>query len=286
MREKIPEIVEQLSGLENEYVCVPLEEYLNGLRVPVPLNKQPGVILLLVSDGILDIKIGYNDFQIKKGELVIIQPQKPYAIEKVRTNVKGMALFIKGDGMIGTMGNHSLIFSLDILETWSDSKYHVDDKLFGFIENIFNRIWFEYKHPSNNLTIVNAYVITLLIELKAIQTLHAGKNISAINITRKFKNEVFHSIDINLPVSDFAKRLSLSTNHLNKSVKAVTGMSATQLLAKIKITEAKYLLFMADLTVADIAARLGFDDPSYFSRFFKKHEDITPLDFRKKIELS
>ena len=60
-------------------------------------------------------------------------------------------------------------------------------------------------------------------------------------------------------------------------------MSTTKLLGKMKIIEAKFLLLRVDTSVSDVANRLGFEDLSYFSRFFKKHEGITPIDFRKKI---
>ena len=89
-----------------------------------------------------------------------------------------------------------------------------------------------------------------------------------------------------MTVSEFADRLSVTPNHLNKSIKSVTGHSASHLINKIKVTEAKYLLMIANNTVSDVAERLGFSDISYFSRFFKKMEAVTPNEYRKKIDMS
>ncbi|HEY0299583.1 MAG TPA: AraC family transcriptional regulator [Arachidicoccus sp.] len=48
------------------------------------------------------------------------------------------------------------------------------------------------------------------------------------------------------------------------------------------LLEAKRLLVNGDMTIAEIAANLNFEDNSYFNRFFKKYEGITPNDFRKQ----
>lgn len=278
------DIVERLSKLDKEYVCSSLSDFFCGLEIPTPFKKQSGLLLLLITKGHLRVKIAYEDSMFDKGDLLVIQPSKPFSIESFSNDLEGISIYIKGDGMLGTMGSHSLIFSLDILDTWSKSKYTLKSDLFEFILNIFNRILKEHNNSNSNMSIVNAYVITLFLELKGIHTQDAGKNLAAIDITRKYKIEVFKTINTSLAISEYANKLSVTTNHLNKAIKTITGMSATQLLSKIKITEAKYLLFRADISVAEVATQVGFDDQSYFSRFFKKQEGISPIDFRKKIE--
>jgi AraC-like DNA-binding protein len=52
------------------------------------------------------------------------------------------------------------------------------------------------------------------------------------------------------------------------------------------VSEAKALLSHTDLTVNEIAARVGILDPSYFSRFFRKQVGLTPIDFREKMKKS
>ncbi|WP_162845402.1 helix-turn-helix domain-containing protein [Labilibaculum antarcticum] len=265
-----------------DYSCIRVEEFLPNLKIPVPPIKENSVSLIYITEGVLNIKVGYSDYTICQSELLIIQPFKPYSIEKESSNAKGIILQITADGMIGTMGSHSLIFNLDILETWSRSKYSIDKKLSHFIENIFERIYLEYCGGINNLMLVNAYAITLILELNGISKNLSKFNSAAIDLTHRFKKEVYNRLEINLPISEYAKHLSVTPNHLNKSIKLVTGESTSSLLSKIKLTEAKYLLFMAELTIADIADKLGFDDSSYFSRFFKKHEGISPVEYRSK----
>jgi AraC-like DNA-binding protein len=78
----------------------------------------------------------------------------------------------------------------------------------------------------------------------------------------------------------FAHKLAIHVNHLNRSVKQVTGKSTTTHISERIITEAKALLKYSDWTVAQIAYALGFDYPTYFNNFFKKMTGNSPTSFR------
>jgi len=82
--------------------------------------------------------------------------------------------------------------------------------------------------------------------------------------------------------SYFAKKLNITTSHLNDCVKASTGKSVTYWLQNAMITEAQRLLYYTENEVKEIAFTLGFEDHTYFSRLFKKITKETPLAFRKK----
>ncbi|MBN7809434.1 helix-turn-helix domain-containing protein [Algoriphagus sp. H41] len=81
--------------------------------------------------------------------------------------------------------------------------------------------------------------------------------------------------------SFYADLLSLSLKQLNRLSKASSGKTLSQLILDRVILEAQRLLSYSDGTVAEIAGQLGFDDPSYFSRFFRKKTGNTPEQFRK-----
>ncbi|EEX34394.1 MULTISPECIES: helix-turn-helix domain-containing protein [Vibrio] len=282
MIEKSSELAKHLSQSEAEYLCVPLTEYLGATTLPTPICKQQDVLILLIERGKLSVSIDHQDAILIEGELLIVQPNKPHSIIFASDDISGMAYLIKGDGLIGAMGDHSLIFSLEILSTWSESKYTLTRDFAEFIKNIFTRIYYEYAQPHSNSILVNAYTITLLLELESIHDMNNDRKVSAVDIVRRYKKDIANTINQKYSASDYALRLSMTPNHLNKSVKSVTGLSASQLLHRMKITEAKYLLYRADLSIETIGVQLGFEDLSYFSRFFKKQEGMTPSEFRKK----
>ncbi|WP_235917492.1 helix-turn-helix domain-containing protein [Hymenobacter busanensis] len=70
-------------------------------------------------------------------------------------------------------------------------------------------------------------------------------------------------------------------NHLNRAVKEATGKPTTVHIAERIIGEAKALLHHTSWSTAEIAYSLGFEYPTYFNNFFKKHTGTTPLAFRK-----
>ena len=104
----------------------------------------------------------------------------------------------------------------------------------------------------------------------------------------QFKNkidELIHASESHksgkpLSVSDMAKNLHVSAGYLNKVIKSTTGKTASLYIHEKLIFEAKSYLSNTDLKVNEIAYILGFDDHSYFSRFFKKLTGYTPAGYR------
>jgi len=82
---------------------------------------------------------------------------------------------------------------------------------------------------------------------------------------------------------DYAAMLYVTPNHLNALSKDVTGRSAGELIRDRILLEAKRLLVNAKMTISEIALELDFADNSYFSKFFKKYEGVTPEVFRNGI---
>ncbi|MEX8548366.1 MAG: helix-turn-helix transcriptional regulator [Mucilaginibacter sp.] len=79
---------------------------------------------------------------------------------------------------------------------------------------------------------------------------------------------------------DYADRLAVHVNHLNKVLKETTGSTTTETISKRLIQEAKILLKQTHWSVAEIAYTLGFDDLAHFSNYFKKQTTLAPLAFR------
>jgi AraC-like DNA-binding protein len=109
---------------------------------------------------------------------------------------------------------------------------------------------------------------------------------AAYRLTHAFKVLLTERIRQQHRVTDYASQLSISPNHLNKAVKEATGKSPTRWIDEALVLEAKVLLSQTASPVATIADQLGFNDPSYFSRLFRRYEGISPLDFRRLIESS
>lgn len=80
---------------------------------------------------------------------------------------------------------------------------------------------------------------------------------------------------------DYAHRLALHSNHLNKALKEVTGKTTKEHIGSRLMQEAKFLLRQTDWSIAEIGYSLGFEYPSHFSGFYKKHTKYAPSEFRR-----
>jgi AraC family transcriptional activator of pobA len=83
------------------------------------------------------------------------------------------------------------------------------------------------------------------------------------------------------PVAFYADRIGISATHLNRVARAVAGHSLQDLINLRLLEEARRNLVFTHLPAQSIGLALGFSDPAYFSRFFRKHAGTTPGGFRK-----
>jgi len=81
-------------------------------------------------------------------------------------------------------------------------------------------------------------------------------------------------------VAQYAEALDVTANHLNQAVRSTTGATASETIHQRLFLESRRLLLHTGRNVADIAVDLGFREPSYFNRFFRRMAGMTPRAFR------
>ena len=82
-------------------------------------------------------------------------------------------------------------------------------------------------------------------------------------------------------VQEYANRLNVSVRSLSNSVNECSGKSPLIFINNRIILEAKRLVLYSDLMIKEIAYMLGYDDPSYFVKHFKRHTGYLPSEFRE-----
>ncbi|MDL5511126.1 helix-turn-helix domain-containing protein [Arenibacter sp. M-2] len=100
-------------------------------------------------------------------------------------------------------------------------------------------------------------------------------------ITQKFEVLVDKMYVDTKNVSDYAEQLNITPNYLTTTVKKLTGKSAKDIIQERLLMESKTLLKFSDLDIAEVAYRLNFQEPTHFTRFFKKLSGTTPNKFRQ-----
>jgi AraC-like DNA-binding protein len=102
-------------------------------------------------------------------------------------------------------------------------------------------------------------------------------------LSRRFKALLEEHVTTVQSAGDYAQRLQVTERALNEATRRALGQTAAQLIRDRLVLEAKRLLAHSEVSITAVATQLAFDDPAYFSRWFKKHAGRTPLEFRQGI---
>ena len=101
-----------------------------------------------------------------------------------------------------------------------------------------------------------------------------------MGIARRYFQEHYNE-DIN--IEEYALSRNMSVSYFLKKFKEVTTKSPMQYILGIRISNAVSLLESTDYNVTEISTIIGYDNPLYFSRIFKKQKGVSPSDYRKQL---
>jgi len=130
-------------------------------------------------------------------------------------------------------------------------------------------------------------LIKALIGMVTSEVLHCQKPLGQISsrkqeIATQFRELVREQFRKETKVKAYAAQLYITPLYLTEALKQVTGFSPSYWIQQEIILEAKRLLRFSTLDISQIADQLGFEDPAYFARYFKKHAYVTASAFRKR----
>jgi len=258
-----------------------------------PYNRRDFYkISLTIGNGILHFQDG--DIAINTPILLLANPDLPYTWESTSDNQSGYFCLFTED-FLDKPNRKDSIYDSPLFHAGATPLYFIDKTQEKCISRIFELMLEEmdsdyiYKYD-----LMRNYVYLLLHEAMKLQsTDNYFKHTSAnARIAAMFVELLERQFPIDSPehilqlktANDYAERLSVHVNHLNRAVKEVTGKTTTEHISDRITREAKALLKHADWNIAEIAYSLGFEYPAYFNNFFKKHTSLTPGSFRGKIQ--
>lgn len=134
-----------------------------------------------------------------------------------------------------------------------------------------------------------------------IQTLTAGnrtattgqvhpKDVVVTNRDEEFLHELMEWIEANIENSDLtidnlATHLRLGRTTMYNKIKSLTGKSPVELIKEYRVTKSEMLLRTGQFSVSEVAYKVGFSDPGYFSRCFKEQYKSSPVEYLKKLNI-
>ena len=226
---------------------------------------------------------------VDRPALVFTNPLIPYAWESTSEPAGYYCLFME-PFLDGPHRSEPLQAS-PLFKLGGSPVFFLTDEQVTFISAIFDKMLAEtasdYAYKQD---LLRSYVNLLLHEALKM-TPHDGyakPTNAAHRITSLFLELLERQFPIDSPqrplrlktAQDFATYLSVHVNHLNRTVRQVTGKTTTGHIAERVTSEARALLKHTDWNTADIAHGLGFNYPTYFNNFFKKQTGLSPQAYR------
>lgn len=255
--------------------------YISELLVP---HRKDYYLFVYVKEGSSRHWIDMVPYTVKANKFYFTVPHQVHLKEEARPMTGTVLCFT--EEFLGLDGNGWLKQLPVIQNPHNGHELDLTDTDQTFLEEILAKINLEYqlKNTWQN-GMLTGYMQVLLIYLSRLYT-EQFKN-AALFPDRELLTRYLSRINDNYKeyheVSAYADMLNISAGHLSEVVKEQSGKSAIAHIHERIILEAKRLIFHTNSSVKEIAFDLGFEDASYFNRFFKRLTAQTPVEYKTAI---
>lgn len=166
----------------------------------------------------------------------------------------------------------------------------LDSKSYDYLKNIIDNMVEDYIEQANlSDTLSYPYLQILLQKCVRLSTRHASAHTTGIsnnNTIGQFQELVEKHFRQHHEVKFYAEALSISPDYLSKITRKYLDTTASEYIINKLLLEAKRLLVFSSLSSKEIAYHINIDDPSYFSRLFKRKTGLTPNEYRISVRKS
>lgn len=264
-----------------------LEPFVGENAEPSPYRRRDYFkIMLVLGSG----RVQYADktIEVKKQALSFSNPQIPYMWDR-KNEIQGGVFCIFNTHFFHKYGD---LNSYSLFQPNGTHVFELTDEQVQQVEVLFQRMFEEikshYEHKYDMLRTLVFELIHFAMKMQPAVKLEKHPGNASQRLTsfflelmeRQFPIDENHRVLSLRSPSAFAQQLNIHVNHLNRAVKETTDKTTSQIIADRILQEAKVLLRHSNFTVSEIASKLGFEEPTHFSNFFKKHAQISPTEFR------
>ena len=230
-----------------------------------------------------------KSIEVEGTALVFFNPQVPYTFESLSEEKSGFFCIFKESFF--TESFRSNIYNLPMFKIGGNPAYILTIEQEKQIGAIFEKMLLEINSDYQfKYDLLRNYLIEIIhgaMKIAPSETIYQHPDANS-RITAVFTELLERQFPIESPsqrfafrsAKDFAEKLYIHVNHLNRAIKVTTGKTTTNLIAERMTNEAKALLKHTNWNVSEISYCLGFEEPSHFNNFFKKHTDISPSGYR------
>ncbi|MDN3547440.1 helix-turn-helix domain-containing protein [Mucilaginibacter aquaedulcis] len=234
---------------------------------------------------------GRTKYDHNEGSLIYIKPGQVTEFKNIVLEGSGFSIMFHPDLLNGEQ-LHQTIKKYSFFEYETNEALHISPREEEIMWELFRKVETEYNNNQDEYSksIMLGHIESML---KYSQRFYkrqflnrgklSGKVVSKFNeaIQQYFEQGALQTDGLPT-VAAIAAQLKMSPHYLSDLLRQETGKPAIDHIHSYLISEAKNLLIGADLNVAQIAYQLGFENPPYFSRLFRKQTGFTPVAYRNQ----
>jgi AraC-like DNA-binding protein len=262
------------------------ETYPSTRKVMPPYTLRFYSIVLLENSE--DARLELNTQEVDQpSNLISFQPPGQVSSWVRGEAQRGFILYFQPEFLSGRVG--PLIQEFPFFQPFRTNVWLVTSTEKARLRNHFERLveFFNATH-SYRVPILQALLTALLYDCNGLyEKYQAGYNNSSSKtlLALKFVQLVEQQFLIRQTVQEYAKLLGVSPNYLSQAVSVSLGRGAYEIIVDRILVEAKKLLRYTELSIAEVASYLGFEEPTHFTRFFKRSLSLTPFEYRQSNQL-
>ena len=290
-----------LSKMKGDIPIWQLKENISGLRIdrinddfisPLldsisKLHRNDHFLCIILSSGNAELLVDFKKVHVGKDTLLFLLPGQILQVVKFSTNCNGWVLFLDNklvDEHVRLMIEDVLFFKGPLVSL-SESDLQWFTRYFELLFQTYHDLTLGSLHKSavNAFAAPSVYKIASAFQANTVPV-SGHHSPRSIEVTKKFRQLVQkHYRDLKKP-SDYAGLMSISIGYLNDTVKSATGFTASYFIQQEMLREGQRLLWYTDLSIKEISAYLGYEDPKYFNRIFTKLAQVSPGRFRNNFK--
>lgn len=267
-------------NLSGSFSIRDIQELMDGKDMIQELHRHDFYYILVLEKGIGTHEIDFTHYEILDHSIFLMRPGQVHKLE-LKNLSKGFLLQFKTD-FFYTQNK----LSQDLLRKVSHINFcSLDKNGFKKLQAILSYVLKEFKEKQEGYQeVIKSNLSIFFIELVR----HRQNRKNAPTETNQYSQEqlekFLHLIEENIinnkQVSQYADMLKITTYQLNAITKTLLDKTPSDLINEHIVLESKRQLLATSNQVNQIADQLGYDDISYFIRFFKKHTEYSPEAFR------
>lgn len=237
--------------------------------------------IVLLKSG--SITIDFKEFSTDDCNLLFIRPGQYI---QVKPDSGGRIIYYTPHLYAQDIDDHDLVFGGMLFNGKEEQPgLKLDQAYKDSVESFINKIALEMSNPDDNQeAMIRAVIKQLIVTSTRIWRQQYGR-LSLVNrendFSRFFDRLVEHNFLKFHSVADYANMLNISPKALNKRVSKFGNCTPGAIIRRRIILEAKRMLIHTPMSVKEISYKLGYDDPSYFIRFFGKQVNMPPQNYRR-----